>query len=1570
MSRAGRSIGCFARGAGREESPCRTAGLAFDLLRQKVAGAPIREGRSPSHRCPAGRAPKRLATLTLLGVTALGAGCERAAPPPPVPVSLPISPAAVPQVDRRSPPSESQTPVHEVFDARTGRRIWPGSILQKGKYQAIRDRVLALIPEERKIPSIQHECLSCHAGILDSRFDAVTTFPPFGDPVPETRFTNRLVQEYFEQEFPDPKERQKHAMALRAHPRLDLYLDPRSPHPLARYDCMTCHRSEDRSRDPEFTEYQRKNWELNYMKPHPGRPEWTLVPLRQMQGTCVRCHAFGEEIPGAETYNAGLRRWERGTCYACHATPGMYTMEEDLPLRPDGTKDWSQKARRPGPPLVHVASKVDKKFAYNWILNPPSFKPTARMPPYFPRGFFGLPQLLIRKDHEEDHLDPPVPMVIIERTMAACLAEYVFSVAKPQEYPEVPPEILAPDPKDRPSAQVLEGRTLLVTLRCIACHQFEEVYDRDFHLNGYSWMTQEFATNLSGSGDKFDNPIGRRWLYQWLKDPTHYDPDSPMPNFRLTDKEIGNLMAFLLSLRVDNTQREMRGHRLWTPTDPPLRIEGDHVVFQDEVAEKTFEYLIEAYHWDQAKRRRLGEDRLKLSRKEQVLRYGETLFEFFGCYACHVAEDASRGAADWTKLKQPYSAAGIGLIPERNTMMRMPLLEANFLEVGWMPPFNRAMYEQDRTKNFPKVPAKNMEAHIARRYGCTSCHRMEETRFLLETPACRSGEGAGLRRYAWVTAIAGRREDKTPVLKEIEKVRFTPEDVTLTREFDGVPFEVFGSFEESVEHLRKTGKLAPVVQAIRKRGDLAEWAGQLKPEETEQKIAEAVCKGFVEWKGKKIFIDAFFEEADLARVRIESWLVHPADLQPDPASKAYPEYLPERLVRVREPPVGGAWGERGVRMPLGLRQEEGRNLMRTLPPPLRSLGRKAKPDWLAQFLRQPETIRPRLAQSGVRMPTPNLDEPRIKMLVEYFQRRDRPSRPSPPAQPYPEITGERYAAFANVDRLVRQNCLQCHSLDGERQGGQGQVLALELSHVYRRVQREWLEAFLRSPRSVVPFTGPYEMPTPPEEMLAPGTFEVLVEYLLNYNNLRVAKVKWGDGDTAGKALAGTPPFEDRDALLRMAIDRLRSMDLDRLWKDGKLGFEFDALRKREDLAEWFAALQPENREAAMVEALRRGYVDWKGSRIEVETKLGESEFARLAFHVIRLVDSENLTERLDDLLFILDFPSVPRRAELLGVLGRKGKPEHGARIAVLLDSPNQVVRANAIDALVRLRAVQFADRILALARKAEPGEMRAILLKLRQMGARNQAAAIAEFLKHESDLVRRTALEALMDLAGPEEADAVVGALKDREYDHRQMALRILQRVGGARFRKAVEELLLDRYDEVKGRAAVVLADWKCFDEETRKWILENLGDVDRKAQWLWACYLARAGERTGSDKLRELAAGRPLFSWLSAELVKEGINELNGRSGEAFEKLAKAEFEGGEMAARDWAAKISERAGQPLAINGTPPAQLNQAVRFSGGSGRELMLRITRETDLSFVVSEDSLLLLPIEEALKRLTQ
>lgn len=280
---------------------------------------------------------------------------------------------------------------------------------------------------------------------------------------------------------------------FRTHPKLDLFVDSDSPHPLEKFGCTICHGGNGHSlsfKDSAHTpqnEAQKTKWEKKYHW-HPLE-KWTakMLPLQHTEASCAKCHKGVVEVPRAEKLNEGRRLVQTFGCFGCHK---MKEFE-------DRWKVW--------PSFAHLQSKVGREWIVRWLQNPKAFRPTTQMPRIFHLSNMDLPE-----DRERDN------------AAIQGIAHYLIQRSTPIELKSPP----APgDPQ--------VGEKLFKEVGCLGCHSAG-----DYGVN-------DFGPNLYGIGSK----TSVEWLFTWLKNPKHYHEETRMPDLRLTDEEASHLAAYLLTLK-------------------------------------------------------------------------------------------------------------------------------------------------------------------------------------------------------------------------------------------------------------------------------------------------------------------------------------------------------------------------------------------------------------------------------------------------------------------------------------------------------------------------------------------------------------------------------------------------------------------------------------------------------------------------------------------------------------------------------------------------------------------------------------------------------------------------------------------------------------------------------------------------------------------------------------------------------------------------------------------------------------------------------------------------------------
>ena len=133
----------------------------------------------------------------------------------------------------------------------------------------------------------------------------------------------------------------------------------------------------------------------------------------------------------------------------------------------------------------------------------------------------------------------------------------------------------------------------------------------------------------------------------------------------------------------------------------------------------------------------------------------------------------------------------------------------------------------------------------------------------------------------------------------------------------------------------------------------------------------------------------------------------------------------------------------------------------TLAPDLSFEGSRSNREWLFQFLRNPQTLRPTLT---VRMPHFNMSERDANTLASYLSTALRNPRIDPAA------TGEREFTPQMAERgkklyEVKYGCQSCHTI-----GSSGGYVGPSLNNAGNWLTPAWIEEWLRNPQLLVPGT--------------------------------------------------------------------------------------------------------------------------------------------------------------------------------------------------------------------------------------------------------------------------------------------------------------------------------------------------------------------------------------------------------------------------------------------------------------------------------------------------------------------
>jgi len=311
-------------------------------------------------------------------------------------------------------------------------------------------------------------------------------------------FKNESLASYMAETY-EEDERIGMTKVLASHPNLDLFMTSASAHPMDVSGCTSCHVGRDRgvtfvsaAHTPSDAEEEAR-WEKLYHYHKMHHWDYPMYPTKYVEQSCSSCHQGVVDVPKADDLNRGIHLIKTLGCAGCHKIQG-YT---DL--------------RNVGPDLSRVSSKLAGDWMEKWIRDPRGFRPTTKMPKIFD---------LQNVNSAED---------LARGTVAVHgITEYLIHHSEKLSY------------GDAPAGDAANGQQLIEKTGCKACHVVGG--DDDY---GQQYDLRNFGPSLNDVGSK----LSSGWLYEWVKNPQQYFPETMMPDLRLTDQEAADITAYLMTLR-------------------------------------------------------------------------------------------------------------------------------------------------------------------------------------------------------------------------------------------------------------------------------------------------------------------------------------------------------------------------------------------------------------------------------------------------------------------------------------------------------------------------------------------------------------------------------------------------------------------------------------------------------------------------------------------------------------------------------------------------------------------------------------------------------------------------------------------------------------------------------------------------------------------------------------------------------------------------------------------------------------------------------------------------------------
>jgi mono/diheme cytochrome c family protein len=362
----------------------------------------------------------------------------------------------------------------------------------------------------------------------------------------------------------DKKGYENYPQPYKTHPDLATYLGGSSPHPIDKVGCTVCHEGMGQSvsfRDAAHmpsNEKQKEEWEKKYHWEEPHLWDYPMLPVKMTEASCAKCHKGQVFIPKAEHLTIAYATYERAGCYACHKTRGF-----DVNMR------------KPGPILTKIDSKLSPDWVKNWIRNPKAVKPTTWMPRFFYNSNNSGPEDVPRNEAEINGI-----------------VAYLFANSDKHEF-----AVKSPGRGDAAS-----GEKIVKSIGCQGCHVVGE------GSREAAGPRRTFGQPLENLGNK----TSYEWIYNWVRDPKHYNAATYMPNLRLTDSQVADVATYLAGLKG--------------PAGDAAKAQPDQKV----VDETLLDYLKAVLPVADAQAQ-LG----KMNAEQKQVELGKRAINRYGCFSCH-----------------------------------------------------------------------------------------------------------------------------------------------------------------------------------------------------------------------------------------------------------------------------------------------------------------------------------------------------------------------------------------------------------------------------------------------------------------------------------------------------------------------------------------------------------------------------------------------------------------------------------------------------------------------------------------------------------------------------------------------------------------------------------------------------------------------------------------------------------------------------------------------------------------------------------------------------------------------
>ncbi len=368
--------------------------------------------------------------------------------------------------------------------------------------------------------------------------------------------------------------------------------------------------------------------------------EWPLLKGKEVYASCNGCHANQSYLANGDRFNKAKLMLSEAGCFGCHEIKGFTDLAKI------------------GPDINEMPAKTAPDWLFRWVRNPKDYNPHTRMPNF-------------RFSNDQ----------------AQAIASYLWQVGERGNF--------HPRKGISEGGNADRGKELVNTVGCKGCH----VIGDDTRMRDARGFSYDIAPELTRAGSKLDPD----WIFEWIKNPRNYRPNTRMPDLRLSDQEARDIVAYLKTLtddrHFDNTNVNLEDTALARKGDKLIREYGCAGCHQIKGMEKEGRVSVALSN--------IGRKRV------DEIDFGDTKVPHtWDDWIFGKIKDARQYATERIASKMPVFSFADSEIVVLRTLLR-----------GMTKEVPEEAYQQPFDKNLQTVEAGRRLTHY---YNCINCHKIEE----------------------------------------------------------------------------------------------------------------------------------------------------------------------------------------------------------------------------------------------------------------------------------------------------------------------------------------------------------------------------------------------------------------------------------------------------------------------------------------------------------------------------------------------------------------------------------------------------------------------------------------------------------------------------------------------------------------------------------------------------------------------------------------------------------------------------------------------------------------------------